>query len=191
MEQLNEGDRALAVGCGLGIIEHHILQGTWYPNLCIHEVAAAAWKWISAEVPAKQRFLGLIPGCLPTNAKFDLVYLATIDYALDDRTLIPLLASIKTFLPDGTRPGRCLIILASFYEGSTSFRSQLSELLKTFKTAIASLLALFGATSQGQLWGWKRTREEYRALMRKAGYSDIQDGFISNSPGAAYWISGK
>ena len=46
------------------------------------------------------------------------------------------------------------------------------------------------AVRRQQFWGWRRTRKEYRELFKKAGFQDIQDGFLKDGFDS-YWISGK
>lgn len=177
--QTIEGMKVLSVGCGLGYIEHR-LQGLSKGeiDLHIHEVAPMALRWIVAEWLPDRLHVGLLPQCLrDENAHFDLIYLSAVDYALDDSELVSLLSILREIL---THNGRVLLVSASFWERDwrTPFR--------TVKRIIAAVRERLGMGSRGQLWGWLRSRAEYRALLASAGYIDQVDGFIGQQ--GPYWI---
>ena len=62
--------------------------------------------------------------------------------------------------------------------------------VKGLKTLAARVLDFFGWRPRGQFWGWIRSRREYQALMLRAGYREIEDGFIDATKHAHYWIAG-
>jgi hypothetical protein len=157
--------------------------------LFIHEVAPSAWRWIGEEFPGDHKFTGLIPACLPDGARFDVVYLGTVDYPLDDQALVGLLSALRRFLTPGR--GQCLLISGSFEETSLTFKERAVSMAQSLKAAAAAGLDLAGLRPRGQFWGWLRTQREYQSLMQRAGYSDIEDGFIDPEQRAHYWIAGR
>jgi len=184
-----DGARILSVGCGLGTMEHYLHVRNPQLDLFIHEVAPSAWRWIDGEFAAERKFLGLIPGCLPDGIRFDLVYLSAVDYALDDGALVGLLAALRQFL--AAPGGQCLLISASFQITPVSAAARVVSLLRRLKALAAAALDAFGLRPRGQFWGWLRTQEEYRSLLRRAGYGNIEDGFIEHEDQAQYWIAGR
>jgi hypothetical protein len=185
------GSKILSVGCGLGVMEHYLHAENPQLDLFIHEVAPAAWRWVGADFPDERKFLGTIPDCLPKDMRFDLVYLAAVDYALDDDALIGLLAAIKPFLIGGGAGAGCLLISASFQDTPATLKDKAVSLVRGLATALSAVLDSCGLRSRGQFWGWSRTRDDYRSLLRRAGYGDIEDGFIDAGSRQQYWIAGR
>jgi SAM-dependent methyltransferase len=186
----NGNASVLAVGCGLGAIEHFLKRSAPNIDLHIHEVAPSAWRWISREVDDSRRFVGLIPACLPEDRRFDFIYLSAIDYALDDSSLVNLLAGIRPFLAAG-ETSQMLLISASFDEATRSASALAAAGVRKAKAMAAEALDLCRLRPLGQFWGWSRTRAEYQGLMQQAGYKNIHDGFIDPQQGAHYWIAGR
>lgn len=183
------GSKVLAVGCGLGAVEHCIHSREPKVDLFIHEVAPASWGWIGPEFADDHKFTGRIPACLPEGIRFDLVYLATVDYALDDDGLVGLLAAVRRFLSDAG--GQCLLISASFEEAAPNAQENAISPAQRLKALGAAVLDRIGLRPRGQFWGWIRTRAEYQSLMQRAGYRDIEEGFIDPDKRADYWIAGR
>ena len=180
--------KILSVGCGLGAMEHYMHTKEPQLDLFIHEVAPSAWHWIEAEFTEKHKFLGLIPACLPDSIRFDLIYLSAVDYAMDDDVLVSLLTTLRSFLING---GQCLLISASFQNTPVTLRDKAISFVRGLKASVAAALAISRLRPLGQFWGWSRTQNEYQALMRHAGYREIEDGFIDHEKQAHYWISGR
>jgi hypothetical protein len=180
--------RILSVGCGLGIVERSLSAQNPQIDLTIHEIAPNSWRWVEHEFRADRKLTGRIPECMPVNAQFALVYLATVDYALDDESLVSLLTALRGYIAQPN--GECLLISASFErtpETPSEFvRSRVGDLKEIAKDVLGKL----GLYSRGQFWGWNRSRGEYRSLMLRAGYRDIQDGFMDPETREHYWIAG-
>lgn len=188
LTRVKAGSKVLAVGCGLGTVEHYLHSQQPQLDLCIHEVAPSAWRWIGREFPEDHKFTGLIPACLPEGIRFDMIYLATVDYPLDDDVLVGLLAALRRFL---TQRGQCLLISASFESTPATLKDRALLLAERFKAVAAAGLDMVGLRPRGQFWGWIRTQGEYQSLMQRAGYNDIEDGFIDPVQRNHYWIAGR
>jgi hypothetical protein len=181
--------RILSIGCGLGIMEHHLRARAPGLELYIHEVAPAAWRWIGPEFPKDRKILGRIPECLPVGLRFDVIYLSTVDYAFSDKELTALLASLRPFLSGEN--AECLLISGNFQETPSTPAQTLLAAARRAKSFAAAALDALGLRARGQFWGWARTREEYGALLLSAGFNDVQDGFVDVGNDRRYWISGR
>jgi hypothetical protein len=180
--------KVLSVGCGLGIVERYLRAQNPEIDLTIHEIAPSSWRWVEHEFSADRKLTGTIPECLPEDIQFDLVYLGTVDYALDDASLVRLLSALRSYIAESN--GECLLISASF-ERTPETPSAIARLgLGRLKELAKDVLGKFGLYSRGQFWGWTRSRTEYQSLMRHAGYRDIEDGFINSEARQHYWIAG-
>ncbi|QQR81395.1 MAG: methyltransferase domain-containing protein [Deltaproteobacteria bacterium] len=187
IEWTHPNSKILSIGCGSGYMEHYIHNQKGVGDLFIHEVAPLAWKWIESEFPEDRKFLGFIPGCLPQDIYFDLIYLSAVDYAIDNASLVKFLSTIRNYL----NGGKLVIISASFQETPVTLIDKLMWTLRHMKDCIISILDYLGLYSRGQFWGWLRTKNEYYSLLKKAGYTEIKDGFVNPDTRLHYWISGR
>lgn len=188
LSRYKAGGRVLSVGCGLGAIEHYMHSQNQQLELFIHDVAPSAWRWIGAEFAEERKFLGMIPACLPDGIRFKLIYLAAVDYALDDGSLVALLAALRLCLGNGG--GQCLLISASFQDTPVTIKERALSLARELKTRSEPVLKICGLRSHGQFWGWSRTQKDYQSLMRRADFHAIEDGFIDPDKRTHYWIAG-
>lgn len=188
MARSTETSKILSVGCGLGSMEHYMNANASQMDIFIQEVALSAWHWIGNDFSDEHKLLGMIPDCLPKGTQFDLVYLSAVDYALDNDEMVRLLTSLHPFLNDVE--GKCVLISASFQNIPTNLANKTISYAKWLKFISTSVLDICGLRNRGQFWGWCRTQKEYQSLMKKAGYSDIQDGFIDPERRFYYWIAG-
>ncbi len=186
MNYLGPATNVLSVGCGLGWIEHCLLEmsgGTIH--LEATEVAPAALKWLKAELPPQQLFLRVFPQCLPEGRRYDLIYLSALDYCLDQPSLTGLLTQVAGRLQPA---GRCLVISASFDPTPSGW----PRARQVIKQAAAALLEGLRLYQRGQFWGWTRTRKDYRQAFARAGFAAITDGFLDGADNCGdYWIMGQ
>ncbi len=185
-EQVKFGDAVLSIGCGLGWIEHCLLEMNGLTiRLEATEVAPSSLRWIEKEIPSERLHLGPFPQCLPPDSRYDLLYLSALDYSLDHPSLISLLQQVGQRLVPG---GQCLLISASFIPA----RPLKERLITMVKLGLATLAAGLGLYHRGQFWGWSRTKEEYHQAFLLAGLVDRRDGFIPVATGSPiYWVSGR
>jgi SAM-dependent methyltransferase len=185
-DQAQPGDAVLSIGCGLGMVEHFLLEMSGGAmELEVTDTSSAALIWLKNEMPPHRVHLGLVPGCLPPGKKYQLIYLSAVDYALAQPVWLKLLEEIRSLLAPG---GKCLIISPSLEPDKSFWRRALEQ----GKEAAKILLEIAGLHRRGQFWGWARTREEYRRSFRQAGFARIADGFSAPEQSAGtYWISGE
>lgn len=174
-------ETVLSLGCGTGWLEHCLMEISQSGlQLEVAEVAPAALIWIKEEMAPARVHACLFPHCLPAGRRFDLIYLAAVDYCLETGALIELLSQVCGCLSPG---GRCLLLSASF-ERPRRFRERLVSTVR--------LAAAAAGLSNLQLWGWERNREDYRRAFDQAGYPEVRDGFGPGDQGPeSYWIEGR
>ena len=168
----------MSIGCGLGFIEASLWQRRCL-NLEIHisDFSEKALKWVSEVIP-KSSIHGRD---MPDAADFDVIFLGAIDYALDDTSLVTLLQELKLRLRAN---GLILMVSASCFDNA-SYRS---VILSGFKDVVKSILECLGLFDRGQFWGWMRTRDDYRSVLSRAGFKNIDDGFIDTELQKTYYI---
>lgn len=177
--------RVLSVGCGLGYME----QRLWRKHgdrldLHVQDYASESLRWLREVMPAEHIHDAKEgeKGRLSESDGYDLIHLSGVDYALPDSDLIALLSKLAACLH---KKGRILIISGSFVEESIGQR-----LILGGKEAAKWLLERFGLYKRAQLWGWMRSRDEYRSVMYEAGLAPVTDGFIDAPHRKTYWIQG-
>lgn len=175
------GARVLSIGCGLGYIEQRLwLQSRGELDLHVQDYATDALKWLKQVLPA-DRIHNFDCGLLKNQ--FDFIYLSAVDYAIGDYELVQLLSNARMALREG---GQVLIISASFIKYNTDL-----QLVQGCSDAIKWLLDKLGLRERGHFWGWMRTRQEYKSLMRQSGLVDIVDGFVDVQSQPTYYIKGR
>ncbi len=182
---VNGGDKSvLSVGCGIGYIERCLLaSGISADRLHITEIVEPPLRWIARELPRRQIHVGPIPECLPSGAKWDTVYLSSVEYALDDASLCRLLFRLRSKLREG---GQLILISSTFIDSP----SLLETSINAAKEWIKHGLDWVRLRDRGQFWGWARTIDELEDLFRVAGYSRITSGYVEPSR-VSYCVQGQ
>lgn len=176
--------KVLSVGCGLGFMEHYIKSCNAPIDLYINEVATTAWKWVDAEFDSEHKSVGCVPACLPKGLIFDMVYFSLVEYTFKDEALIECLSKLRCFiLPSKGR----LLIFGSLEECPNTFKEKIIFSMRKLKANFKAVLDILGLCDRGQFWGWVRTKEEFRNILKLAGYTQIEEGFL----GEQYWILGS
>ena len=173
--------RVFSVGSGLGFVEYNFLKKLPEAELHVNEPSAIGMDWIRACIPPERIHIGAVPGALPQDVRFDMIYLSAVDYFLRQNAFARLLAELR---PRLARGGRLFCLSASFLEDD----GMLSALAGVCKTSLYALLHLAGIR-RTQFWGWLRTREEYLAAIRETGYEDIREGRLEDEA-RTFWMSG-
>lgn len=166
----------LSMGCGLGFVEKHLIE-SGVRGLEINDSSITSLRWLRPLIDESRIHLGRVPECLPPGRRYELIYLSGVDYCFDNAALTACLGAIRARLAPA---GACLVVSGSFDPGGLD---------RNVRFLVRRTLESLGMIdARGQLWGYLRTRREYRAVMRDAGYTHVDDGFLANG---AYWIEGK
>lgn len=179
-----DGIRVLSVGCGLGYIE----QRLWHEHggridLHVQDYASESLRWLRQVMPANHiHDVGDRPNSISERNSYDLIYLSAVDYALPTNELIALLSAARKQLCTN---GQIFMISASFLDDSFG-----KGFVSAAKDFVRWMLEQFGLYKRGQLWGWMRSRAEYRAIMLAAGMAEVTDGFVETPHQSTYWIKG-
>lgn len=174
--------RVLSIGSGVGFMEKKLLEALPGVELYVNEPSTVGMKWIRKLIPAERIYIGLPTNCLPPDMSYDVIYLSAVDYGISSRELLRLLDQLRSQLaPEGE-----LICISASLLQEDSF---VGGLVNAMKNIIRAFLHYLGIRRQ-QFWGWRRTREEYRALFKNAGFKDIRDGILDDGF-ESYWIRGK
>lgn len=174
--------RVLSIGSGVGFMEKTLLEECPDIELHVNEPSTVGMRWLREMLPADRIYIGMPSVCIPSDITFDLIYLSAVDYGIPSHDLSNLLEFLKAQLASG---GEIICISASLLEED----SFIGGLVNAMKIIIRGILHYLGIRRQ-QFWGWRRTRQEYNRLFEKAGFNDIEDGFLDDGFDS-YWIRGK
>ena len=179
--RLKKEHSVLSIGCGLGVTEKRLIDEGY--NVEITEVTEKALKWLLPHISPEKVYLGIFPDCLPAVNRYDVIYLASVEYALTDKELLGMLKAVKDRLLPG---GVCSIISWSF-DNSVNTQSAFRRIAGMAVNIVRNRKPSRG----GQFWGYIRKRGEFHKIMRKAGFSEIADGIMEKKTRwDTYWISG-
>ncbi|MDR0239680.1 MAG: class I SAM-dependent methyltransferase [Deltaproteobacteria bacterium] len=174
--------RVFSLGSGLGFVEYNFLKELPGVELHISEPSTIAMDWIRACIPPERIHIGAGLSVLPHDLRFDMIYLSGVDYFLRQHEFVQLLKELHPRLAQG---GRLICLSGSFLEDD----GLLSACAAACKNALYALLHFSGIRKR-QFWGWLRSREEYLAAVREAGYEDIRDGRLEDET-RTFWMSGE
>lgn len=174
--------RVLSIGSGVGFMEKVLLDEVPGLELHVNEPSTAGMKWLRRHLPSDRIYIGLPPACLPPDIRYDMIYLSTVDYGIPTRELRHLLWELRAQLAPG---GELVLLSASLLEED----SLVGGFVNAIKILIRGVLHFMGIRRQ-QFWGWRRTREEYRTLLREAGFANVRDGWLSDAF-ETFWIRGE
>ncbi len=174
--------RVLSIGRGVGYLEKALLDRMPHMELHVNEPTTAGLRWLRECIPPQRIYIGSPSTCLPSDIKYDVIYLSAVDYSIASAELAFAMRELCGQLKPG---GRIICISASLLEED----SAVGRLVNAFKIGVRAVLHLFDLRRQ-QFWGWRRTRAEYHTLFNDAGVKDVQDGWLADGFNS-YWISGE
>ncbi|MEG2172906.1 MAG: hypothetical protein RRY29_06570 [Desulfovibrionaceae bacterium] len=172
----------LSVGSGLGFMEKMLLDVLPHMELHVNEPSTMGMKWLRECLPPEYIHIGPVPACLPAGVHYNCIYLSTVDYGIPQAEFARMLEDLRGQLADG---GRLICLSASLLEED----SCVGRWVNAVKIGIRAVLHFTGLRRQ-QFWGWRRTRAEYHELFAKAGFRNVQDGFLEDGM-ETFWISGE
>lgn len=173
--------RILSIGSGTGYMEWLLLQDFPEIEIYVNEPSTVGMKWTKNFIPADRIFIGLPALCLPSDIKFNLIYLSAVDYVLSGRKFIRLVENLKAQLE---KDGELICLSASLLQED----SFIGSLVNALKNIIRCSLHYSGIRRQ-QFWGWRRTKKEYEKIFQYAGLHDVTSGELQGDSGS-FWIKG-
>jgi SAM-dependent methyltransferase len=179
--------RLLSVGCGLGWVEHCLLEMDPSIDLEITEVSRRALRWIAPTIGSERVHVGAFPDCLPFDRRYELIYANAYDYCLDDKELLNFMVAARGRLTDH---GILLIVSMSYQDT----RDLLRRAARWAREVWVGIIEPFRIEAGWQLWGWYRGRAEYLATMALAGFAEREEGFVSGGAfmgQRAYYVLGR
>jgi len=174
--------RVFSLGSGIGFVEYNFLKELPQTELHISEPSTIGMDWIRTCIPPERIHIGAGLSALPPDLRFDMVYLSGVDYFLRKHEFVQLLKGLHPRLAQG---GRLICLSGSFLEDD----GLISACAWACKTALYAMLH-FAGIRRRQFWGWLRTREEYLAAVREAGYENIREGRLEDAT-RTFWFSGN
>lgn len=175
--------KIVSIGCGLGVIEKALIDDG-YDNLDITEGTEEPLEWIRRYVAKENIFIGVFPDCVPTDRAYDIIYLAGVEYCLNQEELVSLLKQARSRL---SKNGKFILISWSFEPPSI-----MGAALALSKDIVRYILEVLCIRARGQFWGYSRNRNEFIEAMNSAGFNNINDGiFTKETRWDTYWIEGN
>jgi hypothetical protein len=171
-----KADKTLSIGCGIGIIEKFLID-KGYNNLELTEISSIPLRWIRPFVSPEKIHIGYFPNCLPSDNRYDFIFLSDVDYCFNDFQLIEFLKDVKKRIaPHGT----CLLISTAFISPRNTIkrRNYFVNLIKKGASVLNSFKRI--RTNNQQFWGYLRNKTEIHHAMVSAGFSSMRDGVIEN-----------
>lgn len=147
----------LSIGCGIGIVEKHLVENIKNINLTAIEPSENVSRWIR-NIDRINLYDGYFPGVLNTDIVFDLAFANGVDYVFNNNEYETFLKSIINY---GIK--EFILISASVYKTRT--------VKETMKEAIKTVLSTVKLYDRDQFWGYQRTVNEQIIMLRKSGFS--------------------
>ncbi len=176
LKQIQSYPKVASIGCGTGYVEN-IVTKHYEGLLYAIEPASSVNRWL-----IKNEKISFLSGYFPEIAyseklgALDLCYCNTIDYTMDDKTLLGFLNQVAKY------PLKEFLLISASYE---------DEYLPTLKQRVSIIKNWFkyraGLKKKQQFWGYIRTRKDYRDLFKASHFPRFEDGLLENG---TYWIKG-
>lgn len=175
LKQTDITERLLSIGCGSGYVEYLIRKEG--RNITAIEPSIRATRFLK-QFSDTNLYKGYFSDCLKNTREepFDLAYMSGTEYCFNKQELDTILKQIYNF---GVK--KFLLVSASWYN---RYNYNAKRFAKDTIKGILGRMKLYGL---GQLWGYKRTPQEFAQAFLKAGFKNIEDGYIQDGQ---YWILG-
>jgi hypothetical protein len=154
----------LSIGCGLGVVEQPLIKQGFLIDL--QECQSISIDYFKEKYPEDYKNIKLILSDVLKSVKdhfYDTVMAITSTYGLDDSTLTDFFESVSRVIKKG---GTFLL-----YETVLTF----SDIKNEFKKV------MLNRGTDGLLWGWKRSRNEFVNRAKKNGLSVADDYYFDNN----------
>lgn len=172
LQQTNNKEQILSIGCGNGYIEN--LLSKEGRNITVVEPSVKATRFLKT-INNVKILQGYFPNCLDkkAGANFDFAFLRGAEYFFQDDELIGLLKSAK-----GLHINHFIVITGSL--DRLTYMQSIKEILR-------DILSFLYIRHRGQLWGYLRNPDEFIKIFKESGYKKIETGFLKEN---IFWIRG-
>ena len=157
---INDGDNILSIGCGVGIVEDFLVKSMDSLKITALEPSINATKWIR-DIPNISLVDGYFPEALNKKIDFNLAYANNIDYVFNEEEYESFLKSVIEY---GIKD--FLVITSANYNLKTALSLSIKSTLGSLK--------IIKKLSEGQFWGYLRTKKEHKKALLDAGFKDIE-----------------
>lgn len=166
--------RILSIGAGLAYVESRLISEQL--EVDIFEFDDASF-FLAKGVFKPTNIICGSPDVLRSKGNtWDAIVVNAVDYVFRDGEFIDFLQQIRRLSPNAP-----IFISSASYDGE--HRSFLSSTLLTLKALCSILIA--GRYDEFQLWGYLRTRADYRRIVKLVPEIVYEDGFTEEG---IYWI---
>jgi SAM-dependent methyltransferase len=156
IKEIQSKKNILSIGCGIGIVEKHIVENVKDINITAIEPSENTSKWIKGISQIKVKD-GYFPGILDVDLSFDMSFSNTVDYVFNDKEYEIFLKSIVDY---GIKD--FILISSSKYKPSLKI---------SIKNLIKNILSYVGLYDRHQFWGYCRTLNEQTIMLKKSGFN--------------------
>lgn len=158
IKEIQSKKNILSIGCGIGIVEKHIVENIKDVNIIAIEPSENTSKWVK-DIPQIKVKDGYFPYILDANLNFDMSFANGVDYVFNDKEYEIFLKSIIDY---GIKD--FILISSSKYKPSLKI---------SIKNLIKNILIYVGLYNKHQFWGYCRTLNEQTAILKKTGFNVI------------------
>lgn len=150
----------LSIGSGTGIVENALTNLNSSLRIISIEPSEDASRWVRAN-PNISIVNGYFPECMEKGVNFEFAYANNIDYVFDD-------VEYKTFLKSVVDFGvsEFLIITTANYN--------LKVAVSLFIKEILGALGIIAKLTDGQFWGYLRSKNEHKKALKHVGFREIR-----------------
>ena len=157
---INDGDNILSIGCGIGIVEDVLVKSMNNIKITALEPSINATKWIR-DIPNIYLVDGYFPEALNKKIDFNLAYANNIDYVFNEKEYELFLKSVIQY---GIKD--FLVISSANYNLKTALSLSIKSIL--------GLLGIIRKLSEGQFWGYLRTKKQHKKALLNAGFKNVE-----------------
>ncbi|MDC3148156.1 class I SAM-dependent methyltransferase [Prochlorococcus sp. AH-716-I07] len=162
--------KILSVGCGNGLIEKNLLKelpsDIFIKGIDPYINKSQELNLSNIKIEKKSIFHKSL-------SKYDVVFMNTVDYCLDDKQYKRIVKRIRSLSKNG-------LLMSQLLSPNLDYLCSIKYKISTFLKSIPISPYVF--------WGWHRTLDEHLSLLKESGYNEFNVGMHYSG---SYWIYAK
>jgi len=168
----------LSIGAGLGYIEL-LLNKKGITNIDLYEVSDIPFKWIKNYISKDKLYSGDFNEFVLNNKKiYDLIFMISIDYCLDNKLFLNLLKLIKRI----TKKDAKLIMISYSFSRYNNIFCELNDYIREIKKNLYYLSKIdFYRDKNKQLLGYIRQDKHLEYIFRLSGFKDVRLNYYNKN----------